>query len=68
MDFEENLKKLEEISSNLEKPNISMNDGIKLYEEGIVLAKDCYKQLNDIKGKVTILKADIDKYKEEIFE
>ena len=62
MDFEENLKKLEEISSNLEKPNISMNDGIKLYEEGIVLAKDCYKQLNDIKGKVTILKADIDKY------
>jgi exodeoxyribonuclease VII small subunit len=68
MDFEENLKKLEEISSNLEKPNISMNDGIKLYEEGIVLAKDCYKQLNDIKGKVTILKADIDKYKEENFE
>ena len=68
MDFEENLKKLEEISSNLEKPNISMNDGIMLYEEGIVLAKDCYKQLNDIKGKVTILKADIDKYKEENFE
>ena len=68
MKLEENLKKLEEISNKMENPNIGMDEGVRLYEDGISIAKECYKALNEVKGKITILKADIDKYKEERFE
>jgi len=68
MNLEENLKKLESITDKLENPNLSMDEGVKLYEEGMNLAKECYKSLNDIKGKVTIIKQDIETYREESFE
>ena len=45
-----------------------LNLAVKLYEEGMLLAKDCYKSLNEIKGKVTIIKQDIEAYREETFE
>jgi len=34
MNLEENLKKLESITDKLENPNLSMDEGVKLYEEG----------------------------------
>jgi deoxyribonuclease-4 len=37
-------------------------------KQGIELAKSCYEELNSIKGKVNIIKQDLDKYKEEVFE
>ena len=68
MSLEDNLKKLEVITEKLENPSLSMDEGVKLYEEGMLLAKDCYKSLNEIKGKVTIIKQDIEAYREETFE
>ncbi|MBE5757372.1 MAG: exodeoxyribonuclease VII small subunit [Clostridiales bacterium] len=68
MDFEEKIKKLQDISDRLEDPNLSMSDGVKLYEEGVLLAKECYKQLNDIKGKINIIKQDLETFREESFE
>lgn len=65
MDFENKLKQLQIITEKLEDTNLSMDEGIKLYEEGLNIAKDCYKSLNETKGKINILKQDLENYKEE---
>lgn len=61
MSFEENNKKLSEIIKKLEKENLGIEESTKLYEEGVKLAKDSYKILSESKGKVTILKEELDK-------
>ena len=68
MNFEEKMKQLENIISKMEDSGLSMSDGVKLYEEGVVLAKECYEELNSVKGKINIIKQDLEKYKEENFE
>ena len=68
MDFESNLKELQNICTSLEDENISLSDGIKLYENGVNIAKECYEELNSIKGKVTVIKQEMDKFKEELLD
>ena len=47
--FEESLKRLEEIVDTLEAGNTPLDESIKLYEEGMTLAKSCMMQLNEAK-------------------
>jgi len=54
--FENLLNRLQEISNYLEDENISLDDSIKLYEEGINISKICYNKLNEAELKVSILK------------
>ncbi len=61
MNFEEQNARLQEIIKKLEKNDTSIEEGTKLYEEGVKIAKDCYNILNTNKGKVTILKEELDK-------
>lgn len=68
MDFESKLKELQNICTSLEDENISLSDGIKLYENGVNIAKECYEELNSIKGKVTVIKQEMDKFKEELLD
>lgn len=56
MNYEENTKKLEEIINKLENEDISLSDSSKLFEEGIKLAKECYSQLEEQKGKILKIK------------
>ena len=65
MKIDENMKKIEEIVSSMENPELSIGDGLKLYEQGVELAKECLSELNTIKGKVTAIKKDLDVYIEE---
>lgn len=60
MSFEENLVRLNEIVSCLEKDDMPLGDAVKLFEEGQNLAKFCMKDLEKAKGKVTILKDELD--------
>ena len=60
MNFEENNQGLQEIINKLEKEDLSLEEATKLYEEGVKLAKECYKVLDDSKGKITILKQELD--------
>lgn len=60
MSFEENNERLQEIIKLLEKNELPLEEATKLYEEGVSLAKKCFKQLNESKGKVTILKNELD--------
>ena len=38
--FEKDLKRLEEINNKLENEKLSLDDSIKLYEEGIAISKE----------------------------
>jgi exodeoxyribonuclease VII small subunit len=53
--FEESLKKLETIVDLLEKGDLSLEDSIKLFEEGVGLSAACKKELDTAEGKVQIL-------------
>ncbi len=55
MKFEEALKKLEKIVENLEDGNLSLDEALEKYEEGIRLSKFCAKKLESAKKKVEIL-------------
>jgi exodeoxyribonuclease VII small subunit len=54
-EFERSLARLEEIVSKLENTNLSLDDAMKLFEEGVVLSRDCQKQLEQAEGRVEIL-------------
>jgi exodeoxyribonuclease VII small subunit len=54
--FEQSLKRLQEISDKLEGEDITLDESIKLYEEGITLSKECYSTLKNAELKVTKLK------------
>lgn len=65
MNIDEKLKKLQEISDKLDDNSITFDESIKLFEEGSKIVKELYANLNEAKGKITVLKQDLDKYKEE---
>lgn len=58
--FEEALSRLEEIVTLMEKGELSLDDTVKLYKEGVELASFCGGKLTDAKQQVTILSADLD--------
>src|SRR5579859_5118050 len=53
--FEDSLKRLETIVDQLEKGDLSLEDSIKLFEEGVGLSAACKKELDTAEGKVQIL-------------
>ena len=55
MDFEKSLARLEDVVKRLEQPNLPLTDAMKLFEEGLRLAQQCQKQLQEAEGRVEIL-------------
>ena len=53
--FEEKLEKLEKLSENIKQSDISLEDALKNFEEGIKLAKTLEKELDQMEGKIQIL-------------
>ena len=53
--FEENLSRLEELTQNIRKQDISLEDALSSFEEGIKLAKTLEKDIEKIEGKIQIL-------------
>jgi exodeoxyribonuclease VII small subunit len=54
-DFERSLARLEEVVRTLESPQLSLDEAMKLFEEGVALSRECQKQLEEAEGKVEIL-------------
>lgn len=52
MKFEESVASLEEIAKKIENENLSLEQAISLYEEGIKTAKECISYLNENKEKI----------------
>ena len=68
LNFEETMKKLEEIATELETGDLSLEDSVTKFEEGIRLSKQCNKYLEEAEKKVTILIKKDEEIKEENFE
>ena len=58
--FEDALNKLEKIVSQLEKGDISLDESLKLFEEGIRLSRFCSQKLDEAEKRVEILLKDED--------
>jgi exodeoxyribonuclease VII small subunit len=54
-EFERSLARLEEIVRKLENTNLSLDEAMKLFEEGVTLSRDCQKQLEQAEGRVEVL-------------
>lgn len=53
--FEEMMKKLEEISRELEVGNLSLDESVKKFEEGMEISKKCSEVLNQAEKRISIL-------------
>ena len=53
--FEEKLERLEKISSDIKKSDVTLEEALKYFEEGITLARTMEKELDKIEGKIQIL-------------
>ncbi len=68
INFEDAMKKLEEIANELEKNDIDLDTSVAKFEEGMKLSKQCSKILEDAEKKISILIQDGEEIKEESFE
>jgi len=64
--FEASMKRIEEIVALLEKGDVPIEESLSLYEEAVVLMKDCGKTLEQAEQKVTMLASGRDKTPEEL--
>jgi exodeoxyribonuclease VII small subunit len=53
--FEEALKKLEKIVEDLEKGDLSLDEALKKYQEGIEISRLCAQRLENAKKKIDVL-------------
>jgi exodeoxyribonuclease VII small subunit len=52
MDFEKKIGRLEAIVQKMEKGELSLEDSLKLFEEGVKLSRECHQSLNEAEVKV----------------
>ena len=66
--FEEKMKKLEEIATELEKGELDLDTSVSKFEEGMKISKECNEMLEKAEKKITMLiKGDNGKLAEENF-
>ena len=54
-DFEKSLTRLEEVVKRLESADLSLDEAMRLFEEGVKRSRECQKQLEEAEGRVEIL-------------
>ena len=68
LSFEDALKELEERVSRMESGNLPLEDMMKNFEEGRVLAAVCEEKLKAVEKKIEILRKKADGGEWELFE
>jgi len=53
--FEEAVKKLEKIVDDLEKGDLSLEEALKKYQEGLELSRLCSQRLESARKKIDVL-------------
>jgi len=66
--FEDALKRLEEIVEKLEEGDLSLDESLKLFEEGIEISRFCTKKLSEAEKKVEKLVKVGEGFKTEKFQ
>lgn len=57
--FEGQLKRLEKIVQTLEQGEVSLDQAVKMYEEGVEISKQCLEKLNQAELRLKRLSKDI---------
>jgi len=67
--FEKAMERLEQIVADLESGKLSLDDSIKVFEEGVELSKKCYAKLNEAELKVKqLIKTESGEFELGLFE
>lgn len=56
--FETSLKELEKIVGRLEEGDLSLEDSLKLFEDGVRLSRECQERLNQAERRIEVLLKD----------
>ena len=56
--FEDALQRLEQIVDELEAGNLPLEDSLKVFEEGVGLARRCAKYLDEAEKRIELLTKD----------
>jgi len=57
--FESSIDELDSIVSKMESGDISLDESLKLFEQGIKLTRSCQKTLADAESKIEKLMAEV---------
>ena len=55
-DLESAMKRLDEVVAGLSAENISIEDSLALYEEGVALVRLCNARLESVERKISLLR------------
>ena len=58
--FESSLTELEKIVEQLESGDLSLEESLKLFENGVRLSRECRERLNDAERRIEVLMKDGD--------
>ena len=67
LSFEQAMQELEKIATELEKGELSLEESVKKFEQGIELSKKCSDIIEKAEKKITILLQKDGKLEEENF-
>ena len=67
LSFEDAMKDLEKIANDLENGNLSLDESVNKFEEGMKLSKKCNDLLDSAEKKITMLINNNGKIEEENF-
>lgn len=69
LSFEDSYERLEQVIQKLESGELSLDESVSLYEEGIRLAEHCGRQLDDAELKVNqLLRAVAEEFNDDPYE
>ena len=60
LDFAHAYQRLEDITKEFESGDLSMEEGLKKFEEGLALAAECKQYLKQVENKIVDIKKKFD--------
>ena len=58
--FEESLKELEQIVTQLEEGDLALEESLKLFEDGVRLSSECRERLTTAERRIEVLMKEAD--------
>lgn len=60
MNLETKLNQLEQTAEKLDSKELSLEEAVGLFEEGVKLIRECLDNLNAYKGKIEVIRGDLE--------
>lgn len=60
MTLENKLKELEKIADMLDGKDVPLEEGIRLFEQGVGMIKECLTDLEDSKAKIGVIRGELE--------